>query len=223
MPENPDISSLVKNLISLAYPELIASEVSISWRRTSSFAQIHWSESKEEISIRINNNVKIWHEAGIIGLLSHELSHPAQEGSGFSELKTDEDAISRGLGPYLAVERVFAGKYEDHAIKRGKDRYLGYRSIREQLTYIESNQLDLLLANIRLIPSKRTSRATLNHDIAIYDKERITTLAIDGHQFQLPQSVLNPEIKIVERNCVTLVYVDEVLVGQFSKEKNQIS
>jgi len=223
MPEILDISSLANSLISSAYPELKKSELFISWGKTSSFAQVHWSESKEEISIRINNNVKKWHEAGIIGLLSHELSHPAQEGSGFIELKTDKDAISRGLGPYLAVERILAGKYEDHRVKRGKDRYLGYRSIRAELTYIESNQLDLLLAEIGLIPTKPTSPVTLSHDIAMYDKGRITTLTVDGHQFQLPRGVLNPDIKIVERDCNTFVYADDILIGQFCKDKNQIS
>ena len=140
MSNDIDVSALVDVLISSAYPELRNSNMSVSWGKTSSFAQIQWSDSKDDISIRINTKVKEWHEAGVTGLISHELSHPAQRGGGLSELKTDRDAISRGFGPYLAVERLFAGKYEDHVVRRGKDRYLGYRSIRVQLTHLESQQ-----------------------------------------------------------------------------------
>jgi hypothetical protein len=220
LPEVLDISLLVKLLISSAYPELQQSNMSVSWGQTSSFAQIKWGESKDAISIRINNSVKAWHEAGITGLISHELSHPAQKGAGLSEQKTDNDAISRGFGPYLAVERVFAGKYEDHVIRRGKDRYLGYRSIRAQLTHLERHQLDVLLSDIGLVLTKHTSPVTLSHDIAMFDKESTTTLTIEGHQFLLPQGIQNPDIKLVERNYVIYVYADEILVGEFSEEES---
>ena len=214
----PDVSVLVEVLISTAYPELQKSNMSVSWGKTSSFAQIQWSDSKDDISIRVNKKVKDWHEAGITGLISHELSHPAQRGGGLSELKTDRDAISRGFGPYLAIERIFAGKYEDHVIRRGKDRYLGYRSIRAQLTHLESQQLDILLSEIGLAPTKHPSPVTMSHDIAMFDRENITTLTIEGHQFLLPQGIQNPDIKLVERTNVTYVYADEILVGEFSEE-----
>lgn len=217
--EVPDISTLVKVLISSAYPELRQSKISTSWGNTASFAQVQWDESKDEISIRINNDVKTWHEAGIIGLISHELSHPAQKGKGVSELKTDNDAITRGLGPYLAVERLFAGKYEDHVIRRGKDRYRGYRSIRLDLTQPESQQLDMLLSEIGLVPTKQPSPNLLSHDIVMCGKENRTTLTIEGHQFDLPIGVQNPDIKLVERNLVTYVYADEILVGEYTEEE----
>ncbi len=215
MSNDIDVSALVDVLISSAYPELRNSNMSVSWGKTSSFAQIQWSDSKDDISIRINTKVKEWHEAGVTGLISHELSHPAQRGGGLSELKTDRDAISRGFGPYLAVERLFAGKYEDHVVRRGKDRYLGYRSIRVQLTHLESQQLDTLLLEIGLVPTKHPSPVTMSHDIAMFDKESKTTLTIEGHQFLLPQGIQNPDIKLIERNYVTYVYADEILLGEF--------
>ena len=219
LPEVPDISTLVKVLVSSAYPELQQSNISVSWGKTSSFAQIQWGESKDNISIRVNSSVKTWHESGINGLMSHELSHPAQKGEGLSELKTDNDAITRGLGPYLAVERLFAGKYEDHVVQRGKDRYLGYRSIREQLTHLECQQLDVLLSEIRLVPTKQPSPVTLSHDIALFNRSSKTTLTIEGHQFILPSDIQNPDIKLVERNLVTYVYADEILVGEYTEEE----
>jgi hypothetical protein len=219
LPEVPDIATMVEVLVSSAYPELQKSRMSVSWGKTSSFAQIHWDESKDEITIRVNKNVKTWHEAGITGLISHELSHPAQKGGGLSELKTDNDAISRGFGPYLAVERLLAGKYEDHVIRRGKDRYLGYRTIRGHLTHLEGQQLDGLLSEIGLIPIKHPSPVAMSHDIALFNKGRKTTLTIEGYQFIVPQNLQNPDIKLVERNLVTYVYADEILLGEFTKEE----
>ncbi len=218
MPDGPDVYALVEVLISTAYPELQQSNMSVSWGKTSSFAQIQWSDSKDDISVRVNNKVKEWHEAGVTGLISHELSHPAQKGGGLSELKTDRDAISRGFGPYLAVERLFAGKYEDHVIRRGKDKYIGYRSIRSQLTHLESQQLDTLLSEIGLVPTKLPSLVTMSHDIVMFDKQRKTTLTVEGHQFLLPPGIQNPDIKLIERNYVTYVYADEILVGEFSDD-----
>jgi hypothetical protein len=175
---------------------------------------------KEEISISVNNTVKTWHESGIMGLISHELSHPAQRGTGLNELKTDKDVIFRGLGPYLAVERLFARKYEDHQIWHGKDKYLGYRSIRAQLTNLENNQLDALLSELGFVPIITPSPILMNHDIAMFDKESKTTLTIEGHQFVLPQGVQNPDIKLIERNYITYVYADDILLGQFNDGKN---
>ncbi|OLS30226.1 MAG: hypothetical protein ThorAB25_11210 [Candidatus Thorarchaeota archaeon AB_25] len=213
-----DISELVKILISIAYPELQRLEVLPYWGRTSCFAQIRWDDAKNQISIRFNKNVKKWHEAGIIGLVSHELSHPAQKGAGLSELETDRDAISRGFGPYLAIERVYTGKFEDHLIRRGKDRYLGYRSIRAQLTQLERQQLDMLLSQIGLIPAKPSRPITMSHDVAIVDRKTGTTLMIEGHKFLIPENIRNPDIKLLERDCVTYVYADNILLGEFREE-----
>jgi hypothetical protein len=215
---NPDISKLVKILISSAYPELHKSEIIPSWGRTSCFAQIRWDDGKDQISIRFNKKVKKWHESGIIGLVSHELSHPAQKGAGLSELKTDRDAISRGFGPYLAIERVYTGKFEDHLVRRGKDRYLGYRSIRTQLTQLECQQLDMLLSKIGLIPTKPPSPITMSHDFAIVDKKTRATLLIEGHKFLIPENIRDPDIKLVERDYVTYVYADNILLGEFHTE-----
>jgi hypothetical protein len=219
----PDITTLLENLVSLAYPELRQASIDISWGKTSSFAQIQWDKSINNVSIRINKNVKSWHDAGITGLISHELSHPMQKGRKPSELKTDGDAISRGLGPYLAVERLFAGKYDDHVISSGRDRYLGYRSIRIQLTKLEAQQLDLLLSGIGLAPVNTPSLIQSSHDTIIFDNERRTILTIEGHQFILLTPTINPDVKLAERNHVTFVYVDETLVGQFSLEEGRYS
>ena len=173
----------------------------------------------EDISIRINKTVKEWHESGVMGLLSHELSHPAQKGAGLKELRTDIDALTRGFGPYLAVERLFAGKYDDHIIQRGKDRYLGYVSIRAKLTHLETQQLDMLLAEIGLAPSRPKIPVLMSHDVALYNQKRKTVLTVEGYQFDVPDSLQNPDIKILERDSVVFVFADEILVGQFNVEE----
>jgi len=216
--ETPDISTLVKTLISTAYPELQKSEVELAWGRTSAYAQITWDDAKAQISILFSKNVKKWHETGIIGLISHELSHPAQKGAGLSELRTDKDAISRGFGPYLAIERVYTGKFDDHIIRRGKDRYLGYRSIREQLTQLECQQLDEVLSMIGLIPAKPLSPVAMTHDIAIAEKKARRTLFIEGHKFLLPENSSYPDIKLIERNLITYVYADDILIGKIHED-----
>jgi hypothetical protein len=220
MSQSSKLFSLVTTIVSLAYPELFQSKLSVSWGRTSSLAQVQWEESKDEISIRVNRCVREWHEAGITGLLSHELSHPAQRGTGLSEVHTDTDALTRGFGPYLAVERLFAGKYEDHMIRKGKDRYLGYRSIRTQLTNLETEQLDMLLSEIGLAPTRPRGPVLLSHDVAVIDQKRNTTITVEGHQFIIPYEMKDPDIKIVERDSVVHVYSDEILVGQFIVEED---
>jgi len=210
-----EIPILIENLVSFAYPELQQSSISISWGKTSSYAQIQWNRSKDNISIKISNDVKIWHEAGIIGLISHELSHPTQKGRVLSEFKTDNDVISRGLGPYLAIERLFAGKYIDHRIINGRDRYLGYRSIRNQLTNLETQQLDTLLSRIQLAPAKPHIPIWQSHDTVIINDEHRSNITIEGHQFLLPNNVHDPDIKLVERNNITLIYADDILVGEY--------
>ncbi|NHI88807.1 MAG: hypothetical protein EAX87_04735 [Candidatus Thorarchaeota archaeon] len=218
MPRVPDIHALANTLVFHAYPELINSNLQVTWGRTSSFAQIYWDETKERISIRVNNDVKAWHESGILGLISHELSHPAQSRGGTSELTTDNDSIRRGLGPYLAIERLFAGKYEDHVIRRGKDRYLGYKSIRSQMTELEVQQLDSLLSEVGIIPSREKDVRKTTHDTLIHEEPKRSTIIVEGHRFMLPSAIKEPDIKIIERNSTIYVYADEVLVGEFLSE-----
>ncbi|MHA2024924.1 MAG: hypothetical protein ACW98U_03390 [Candidatus Thorarchaeota archaeon] len=217
MSTSSDLKKVTKTLVSVAYPELQKNEIVTSWGKTSSFGQVRWSDDDDTIQIKLNKSVKSWHQAGIIGLLSHELSHPSQKDSGFKERKTDEDVISRGLGPYLAVERVIAGKYEDHIIQRGKDRYLGYRSIRKLLTEIEVKNLDVLMSNLNLKPVKASHRHSFSHDSILYEKDGISTIVIDGENFVIPQGMIDPDIKIVHRDGFVLVYADEEIIGQYEE------
>jgi hypothetical protein len=219
VPRVPDIYALADTLVFHAYPELVNSNLQVTWGKTSSFAQIYWDETKERISIRVNNDVKAWHESGILGLISHELSHPAQARGGKSEVTTDNDSIRRGLGPYLAIERLFAGKYEDHVIRRGKDRYLGYKSIRSQMTELEVQQLDSLLSEVGIIPSREKDVRKTIHDTLIHEEPKRSTIIVEGHRFILPSAIKEPDIRIIERNSTTYVYADEVLVGEFLGEK----
>lgn len=218
MPAAFDINNFIKTVVSFAYPELQKKQVVASWGKTSSFGQVRWSDDDNKISIRINKNIRTWHQAGIIGLLSHELSHPAQSGSGLKEIKTDEDVITRGLGAYLAVERLLAGKYEDHIVSRGKDRYLGYRSIRNLLTSQEILNLDILMSEMQLKPAQPTNPTMISHDSALFEKEGKSTISIDGYQFVLPDGLQNPDIKIVNREGIVLVYADEIMIGQYEED-----
>ena len=217
MSASPDLKSLTNTLVSVAYPELQKNEIVTSWGQTSSYGQVRWSDDDDTIQIRVNKAVGAWHQAGITGLLSHELSHPSQKGSGLKERETDEDVISRGLGPYLAVERLLAGKYEDHIIQRGKDRYLGYRSIRNLLSQKEIRNLDLLLSNLKLKPAKTSHRSSFSHDSIVYEKDGISTIAIDGETFVIPQGMIDPDIKIVNREGIVSVYADEKIIGQYEE------
>ena len=217
MSTTPDLKSLTKILVSVAYPELQKNDIITSWGQISSYGQVRWSADDNTIQIRVNKDIGTWHQAGIIGLLSHELSHPSQKGSGLKEHKTDEDVISRGLGLYLAVERLIAGKYEDHIIQRGKDRYLGYRSVRNLLTPIEIKSLDLLMSNLKLKPARTSHRNSFSHDSIVYEKDGISTIAIDGVTFVIPQGLIDPDIKIVHRDGIVSVYADEKIIGQYEE------
>ncbi len=209
----PDISALSERLVRLAYPELRKSSITVTWGRTSSFAQIWWDKSSDKISIRVNRDVKLWHDAAVTGLISHELSHPTLKDGGMRELQTDRDVLSRGLGLYLAIERLFAGKYDDHIICSGRDRYLGYESIRLKLTNLETQQLDTLLFKIGLIPTRPSDQSKISHDIMILDNEYRTSMIVEGHQIILPQDMSNADIKLVERDGTMYVYANEILVA----------
>ncbi len=209
----PDINILSEKLVRLAYPELQESTITAKWGRTTSFAQIWWDKSTDKISIRVNSDVQEWHDAAVTGLISHELSHPALKERGMSELQTDKDVLSRGLGLYLAVERLFAGKYDDHIICSGRDRYLGYESIRLNLTKIETQQLDTVLCKIGIIPTRPTDPIKINHDIMILDNEYRTSIIVEGHQIIIPQDMSDADIKLVERDGTMYVYANEILVA----------
>ncbi len=219
MPATIDINDLIRTVVSFAYPELQKKQVVASWGNTSNYAQVRWSDDDNEINIRINKNVRMWHQAGLTGLLSHELSHPAQSGSGFKEKRTDEDVIARGLGSYLAVERILAGKYEDHIVSRGKDRYLGYRTIRNLLTSKEIQNLDILMSKMKLKPVQHTNPTIFSHDSALFEKGGKTMISIDGNQFTLPDGLQNPDIKMVNRDGSVMVYADKILVGQYEEDE----
>jgi len=112
MIEMKNLSSLVTRLVEVAYPELDRNQISIGWKRIASFATISWDQGLNDIKIKFSNETKKWHESALIGLLAHELSHPAQKVKSQSEQSTDLDVIERGLGLYLGGGRIFAGKYE---------------------------------------------------------------------------------------------------------------
>ena len=211
---------MAKTLVSLVYPELQRKEVVVSWGRTSSYGQVRWSDDDNKIRIRLNKSIQVWHQAGITGLLSHELSHPSQKGSGLKEWKTDEDVIMRGLGPYLAVERLLTGKYEDHVIQNGKDRYFGYRQIRQALTPVETKHLDRLLADLNLKPTRVIQHSWVSHDSVIHEREGVTSIIVEGQQFLLPEGLTEPDIKTVNREGIVSVYADEILIGQYEEPES---
>ncbi|MFX1483753.1 MAG: hypothetical protein ACFFCP_11275 [Promethearchaeota archaeon] len=216
MPEEVHIEILCKSIVSLAYLELLQREVSVSWRKMSSFAEVHWMHDDSEIKIGVNHCVKKWHQSGKIGLLSHELSHPSLGGTGFTEKRTDLDVIRRGLGTYLAVERLLSGKYDDHIIGK-KDRYLGYRTIRKHLTSYELQQLDQLMSSMRLKPIS-TKASLVSHDTVLFGNKGKSEVYIEGHKFLIPDTMEDPDIKIVSRQGSVLVYADEVIIGEYKED-----
>lgn len=220
MSEKIELSELVYRLVEIAYPELIQSNIKIQWGRTSSFATISWSQDTKDIRIRCSNETRHWHEAALTGLLAHELSHPAQSKTNQSERGTDLDAVGRGFGPYLGLERLFAGKYEDHIIRRGKDRYLGYRSIRNLLNENEMTHLNALLTQLKLVPSMITERQNVHHDTVIIHSANKTTIQIDGHKFEIALRKEDPEVRTVVRENTTFVIVDDEEVGFFNNSND---
>jgi len=220
MGEMIDLSKLVMQLIESAYPELNRSHISIQWGRSSSFATISWTHDIKDVKIRCSNETKIWHEAALTGLLAHELSHPAQHKERQSERSTDLDAINRGFGPYLGVERLFAGKYEDHIIRKGKDRYLGYRSIRQLLNDNELKHLDALLSQLRLVPSRKVEQKRVHHDIVIIHSTSDTTIQVDGHEFKIAPLREDAEVRTIVKGNTTYVMIDDEEVGYFNSPTN---
>jgi hypothetical protein len=146
-PHTRRFEDFIFTLMSKEYSDIKDRNVNVVWGRTEANAVIIWSQNKLDI-IRCNVAVRDWPEPVLIGLLSHELSHIALGADLHSELQADKDVIARGLGLYLAIERVFTNKHTDHILGKGDDRYLGYESIRKLLTSGQVAQLDILMSDL---------------------------------------------------------------------------
>ena len=216
MDEMIDLSKLVTRIVKIAYPELDQSNVRVQWGRSSSFATISWTHDFKDIRIKCSNETRTWHESALTGLLAHELSHPAQQKDNQSERSTDLDAIERGFGPYLGVERLLAGKYDDHVIRKGKDRYLGYGSIRQLLNENELKHLDALLTQMRLIPSRKKEQKKVHHDTVIIHTTTDTIIQVDGHEFRAAPQNEEAEVRIIVKENTTHVMIDDEEVGYFN-------
>ncbi|MFW9956440.1 MAG: hypothetical protein ACFFCT_00095 [Candidatus Odinarchaeota archaeon] len=209
------LSSLIQQLVDVAYPELKGIDIISRWGRISCFATVSWISNKKNITITCNNQTKKWHEAALIGLLSHELSHLTQMASGRVENKTDIDAIRRGLGIYLAIERIMTGKYEDYTICHGNDMYLGYRSVRSYLNEEELMHLDALLQEMRLIPQSNKSLKLPYHDLIITKTDRMTEFTIDGHKFVIEGEIKESQVEIITRDGISYVYLHGQEIGKY--------
>ncbi len=146
-PHTRRFEDFIFTLMNKEYDDIKDRNVNVVWGRTGANAVIIWSQNKSDI-IRCNVAVRDWPEPAIFGLLCHELSHIALGADLHSELQADKDVIARGLGHYLAIERIFTRKYADHIIGEGKDKYLGYESIKKLLKSNEAQQLDSLLSDL---------------------------------------------------------------------------
>lgn len=199
--------------MSYAYTDIEDKNVNVDWGRTQAYAVVIWNQGKP-VSIRCNKAIRSWTEPALLGLLSHELSHIALGENSHSEHQTDEDVIIRGLGPYLAIERIFTNKYSDHIIRKGRDRYLGYDSIRSLLTRHEGNQLDALMSDIGILP-KKMQKDFLLHDYAIHQTENSSHIIIDGHSYSLDEKQSMKDIKFVVRDSSVQVLLDEQIIGEY--------
>jgi hypothetical protein len=214
------LQELIQRIVENAYPELDGSDITAKWGRIAGFATVSWTSNRLTITIKCNTQTKKWHEAAVIGLLSHELSHTVQCNPNRAENNTDIDVIQRGLGPYLAVERAISGKYEDHIIRRGKDRYLGYRSIRSCLNTDELIQLDALLQEMRLIPQMNVGLPIPHQDFTILKTDTKTELSIDGHKFTIEGMIDDAQIEIITNELVSHIYVNGHEIGKFDIDDN---
>jgi len=218
---SPILMDVAQRLVSYAYPELSQTNIVVGYGGIASYAHVRWGGLRE---IRVTCSVKSedWPEPALLGLISHELSHPAQARDWNSEMKTDQDVLNRGLGPYLAVERALTGEYDDHILHGGRDRYLGYATIRSLLNPRETRSLDRLLEDFRLIPS-RSTREDLDvlHDTITHDEKRATTIVVEGNLLILPPIRSDADIKILVREKIAFIYADDVEIGQFQLDEDQ--
>ncbi len=72
-----DLMDLAQRLVFHAYPELSQAKISIRYDNVLSYAYVRWS-GRGDIQVTCNFNSEGWPEPAILGLISHELSHPAQ-------------------------------------------------------------------------------------------------------------------------------------------------
>ena len=211
-----DRSSLVRivsDLVSYAYNDLDSKRFIVKTANISSFACITWDKNHDYIRVTCNKVILNWHEAPIIGLLAHELSHPASKKGGHREESTDLDVIQRGLGPYLALERIMTNKYTDYLIKKGQDRYLGYSTIRNYLDANELNHLDRLMRDLRLTSTSRNYDPKLQHDFVIMHDDKITALRDGAIVDDDPDT--DSELVFLKHDNSTYVYLDDELVAKF--------
>ena len=207
------LNEIVVRLVTHCYPELQKRPVCAKWARISSFGDVSWDD-RGPIVIRCNEEVNSWHEAQLTGLLAHELSHPAQIGNMSTEEDTDLDVIKRGLGTYLAAERIAAGKYIDHKIRGGRDRYLGYRTIRSELTSNEAIQLDTLLKMMRIVPAlKREKASHIPYDLTIVNKDEGTYIRVEGYEFLVKEIPDEADIRLVVNGKVVHLYLNDKHAG----------
>ncbi|MFW9909043.1 MAG: hypothetical protein ACFFEF_10740 [Candidatus Thorarchaeota archaeon] len=198
-------------LIRHAYQELQQKRVSVVWAKMKSFAMVAISDS-EPILIKCSNSVRGWPEPALIGLLSHELSHVVMGTKRHGEEDTDMDVIARGLGTYLALERALCGKYTDHFLKKGTDRYLGYDSIRNRLSFHEKHNLDKLMGELELIPEEAVRVGDV-HDFSIMKTDDSILVIINGEILEIDRHEDVDDIKFVIRGNVMQILVNESIVG----------
>jgi hypothetical protein len=134
----------IYTLMNSEYADIKHRTVKVEWGGSGPNAVVISSHDKTDI-IRFNRSILDWPEPASCGLLFHELSHIALGANIHSEHQADRDVIERGLGPYLAIERLLTNKIDDHIVREGEDRYLGYESIRNLLSSVEIYQLDKML------------------------------------------------------------------------------
>jgi hypothetical protein len=210
---------IVDLLLSHVYVDLSDRRFEVVWGGTSAFADIAWTTTSQTARIRLNREIRSWPEPAVIGLLAHELSHPAQKQSRTTERSTDSDVVNRGLGVYLAVERLVADQYEDTRFRRGDDMYLGYRTVRSILMRQEKKELDELLRRLNLAPKRSLPRAILTHDMVLRLGTDSSVLTIEGRRIKGPSVSPRANIKLVVRNRHVLVYADETLVSRLDAEE----
>jgi hypothetical protein len=215
MVPNRILPDLVQQIVIEAYPELKDRSINAKWGRTASFAVVTWTSSEKNIGITCHQKTKKWHEAALIGLLAHELSHPVKHRIINSEEAIDLDVIERGLGPFLAVERAVTGKYEDYRIHSGRDRYLGYRTIRTYLTDEELKQLEFLLEEMRLVPMAKDRPQLEIHELSILNSGNRTEIIADGHAFLVDFEVVKREIKAIAKGGQVCIFINGREIGEY--------
>ena len=211
-----NVDTLVDQLISFIYPELKEWKIVVSYKSISSFADVSWDEHLKQVAIRCDTITESWPSVALTGLLSHELSHLCSRKQ--SEEETDLDVVKRGLGVYLAVERIICGKYEDHKISRGKDKYLGYRSIRELLTDNELEQLNRVLVRLNLTPTPRMKPERPVHDVVIYTEANQKWVRVGGQVFPLLKDIKDPDVNLVKRDGNLHVTVNGKEIGVITED-----